>query len=229
MATRDDTVQAAHETARLGFSTVVEGIATGIVEVGAATPVVAPLCIALLKAKVVVDGARRNEEELKELLQWCNVITEQVIDKAKVSNTSTIDVSPLQTCVDKLNVVADRYHGQGCLSKLKQFRRDGDDIQRLRARIQAVVPIMGLAGVVDLLVRLPLYWIIYSLSIRTAPLSQPQQQTMVNGGSYRPSTFSEWSSFVFRSRFDVFSFRITADPNVEPHAFCAGPSATTTT
>lgn len=154
MATRGDAVQAAQETARLGISTVVEGVATGIIEIGAATPVVAPLCVALLKAKGIVDGASRNKEELAELCERCDLVTVQVIDKAKASNTSTIDVSPLQGCVDKLDEVAKRYHDQGCLARLAQFRRDGDDIQRLRARIEAVVPIMGLAGVVNIMDRL---------------------------------------------------------------------------
>eukprot|EP00903_Cladosiphon_okamuranus_P021654 g19908.t1 len=43
--------QAAQEAARLGISATIQGVATGIIEIGASTPVVAPLCIALLKAK----------------------------------------------------------------------------------------------------------------------------------------------------------------------------------
>lgn len=46
MATRGDASQAAREGGRLGVSSVVEGLATGIIEIGAATPVVAPLCVA---------------------------------------------------------------------------------------------------------------------------------------------------------------------------------------
>ncbi|CAM9091318.1 unnamed protein product, partial [Laminaria digitata] len=132
------------------ISTVVEGVATGIIESGAATPFVAPLCVALIKAKGIVDGASRNKEELAELCELCDLIAVQVIDKAKASNTSTIDVAPLQKCVDKLEEVAERYHDQGRLARMAQFRRDGDDIRRLRARIEAVVPIMGLAGVVNI-------------------------------------------------------------------------------
>lgn len=149
MATRGDAVQAAQETARLTISTVVESVATGIIEIGAATPVVAPLCVALLKAKENLDGVKRNKEELEELHERCKIITVQVIDKVKASNTSRIDVSHLQECVDKLEEVAQRYHDQGCLARLAQFRRDGDDIQRLHARIEAVIPIMGVVGVVN--------------------------------------------------------------------------------
>lgn len=46
---------------------MVDGVATGVVEIGAATPVVAPLCLALLKAKGVVDGTSRNRDALEEL------------------------------------------------------------------------------------------------------------------------------------------------------------------
>eukprot|EP00752_Nemacystus_decipiens_P017435 g15629.t1 len=147
MASRGTVVQAARETAKLG----VEGVAAGIIEIGAATPVVAPLCVALLKAKEVVDGASRNKEELEELLLICKIITEKVIYKAKASKTSTIDVKPLQECVDKLKVVAERYHDRGRVARLVHFHTDGDDIQRLRVRVRDIVPIMTLVLGVDIL------------------------------------------------------------------------------
>jgi len=58
MTTRDDAIQGG----RVMIWTTIKSIAEGAVEVGAATPVVAPLCIALLKVKEVVDGASRNGE-----------------------------------------------------------------------------------------------------------------------------------------------------------------------
>ena len=149
MATRGDAVQAAREGARVTALTVVELFAGGAIEIGASAPVVGPLCTALLKAKEVVDAASRNKEELAELQKSCEQFTAQVIDKAEASKTSTIDVKPLQECVDKLKEVAERYHDRGCLARFAQSRRDGDDIQRLRKRIEAVVPIMGLSGVVN--------------------------------------------------------------------------------
>eukprot|EP00903_Cladosiphon_okamuranus_P019673 g18082.t1 len=142
--------QATRKAAGFAASAVVEGVATGIIEIGAITPVVAPLCVALLKAKGVVDGASRNQEELKDLLERCDLITVQVIDKAKFSsNISTAYVSPLVECVAKLNEVAQRYNNKSRLAKLRRFRKDGEDIQKLRASIEAVVPIMGLAVVVN--------------------------------------------------------------------------------
>lgn len=144
---------ATREAARLAISTVVEVVATGTIEIGAATPVVAPLCVALLQAKSIVDGANRNKEELEELYTWCDLITVHVIDKAKTSNISTTNVAPLQKCVEKLEEVAKRYNSQRWYTRLVLFRKNDDDIQKLRARILGVVPIMGLAGVVDLLVR----------------------------------------------------------------------------
>ena len=130
--------------ARITVSTVVEGFATGIIEVGAATPAVAPLCVALLKAKVAVDGAVRNREELEELCARCEIITVRVIDKARALKTSAIDVTPLRECVDELKEVAERYHRRR-LTRLASFRRDGEDIERLRARVEAVPLVLGLA------------------------------------------------------------------------------------
>lgn len=191
MPTRDDAAQGS----RVVISAVIHSIADGALEIGAATPIVAPLCTALLKAKKVVDGASSNGEELAELHKSCDLITVQVIEKARALNTSAIDVSPLQECVDKLAVVSKRYHDQGRFAKLAQFRRDGDDIKRLRDRIGAVVPIMGLAGIVDLLVRQPSHLMTSrSLAWKTTS-SQPQQQTVVSkGGIFSVVVMSIWYS-----------------------------------
>lgn len=74
----------------------------------------------------------------------CEMITVHVIDKANAWRSSTIVVSPLKKCVDELEEVAERYDDQGRF--VKKFGRKYDDrIQKLRARIEAVVSIMGLA------------------------------------------------------------------------------------
>lgn len=136
------------ETAGVAISTVVQGIATGIIEIGAPTPVVAPLCKVLLEAKDMVDEASNNKQELQELYALCEVITVQVIVKAKASKTSRIVVAPLVEFVDKLKIVAKRYHSRRTFTRLMQSIRNGDDIQKLRTSIENIVPIMGLSGVV---------------------------------------------------------------------------------
>ena len=140
---------ATREGARLAISTIVISVANGVIDIGATAPVVAPLCVALLQVKDIVDGASRNKEELEGLRARCELITAHVIEKCVASKSSTINVSPLVKCIDKLEKVATRYHNQGRCSRVALFRRDGDDIQRLHARIEAVVPIMGLAGIVS--------------------------------------------------------------------------------
>lgn len=150
---------AAREMARFTLSTVIELVATGTLEIGAVTPVVAPLCVALLAAKGVVDEVDRSKQDLKELCTLCEVITAQIIEKAMASNTSIIDVRPLVECVDKLTRLAKRYQNQGRLARMVQFRRDGEDIRRLRGRIEALVPIMGLAGVVNNGEKLEQIWV----------------------------------------------------------------------
>ena len=150
LVTGDDAAQAARETARVGIATIVEGIATGLIEIGTVTPVVAPLCLALWKAKGIVDGVSRRKDELEELRTRCDMLTAQVINKCLASTTSTFDVRPLVKCVQKLEEVARRYHDQGIFARVAQFRRDGDDIRRLRDKLDAVVPIMTLRGVVNI-------------------------------------------------------------------------------
>lgn len=127
-------------------STVVEGVVSGIITVGAATPFVQTFCIALREAKGIVDEAKRNKEQLEKLHERCELITVQVINKAKASRISEIDLSPLEECVDDIKALVKRYDAQGCCARLVQFRRDGDDIQKLRESIEAVVPIMGLSA-----------------------------------------------------------------------------------
>lgn len=146
MATRDDVVQAAQETARFTASTVVEQVINGIITVGEATPFVHTFCVVLRNAKSIVDEAKRNKEELEKLRERCEMITVQVIHKARASRSSAIDFSPLEKCVDDIKALVKRYDEQGCCTRLVQFRRDGDDIQELRESIEAVIPIMGLVA-----------------------------------------------------------------------------------
>lgn len=143
-----DAVQAAREGARFTALTVLQSFAEGAIEIGASTPVVAPLCTALLKANKVADAADHNKEELEELRARCERITVQVIDKAKASK-SKIDVSPLQECVDKLEDLVTRYYKQGTVMKYVTSRIHGGDIQRLRTRIDDAVRDMGLERVLD--------------------------------------------------------------------------------
>lgn len=144
------TAQATREGARFTVLTVIESIASEAIEVGASTPVVAPLCTALLRAKDVVDAANQNKEDLEALHARCERITVQVIDKAEASKTSKIDVYPLQKCVVELKMVAEGYRRQRKATRMALFRKNGGDIQRLRTRIDATVRDMGLERVVDI-------------------------------------------------------------------------------
>lgn len=145
-----DAVQATREGTRFTVLTAVELIASEAIEVGASTPVVAPLCTTLLKVKGVVDGAKRNKEELEELCARCEMITVQVIQKANASRSSVIDVSLLQQRVEELKVVAERYNKQKYFIRVAKSRKDSDDIHSLRTSIDAVVRDMGLASTVSI-------------------------------------------------------------------------------
>lgn len=141
---------AARAAGKLAASTVFDSIVGGAIDIGAATPFVAPLCIALQKGKGMVDRASRNKQELNELLNWCWSITVQVINKIKALETSTIDVTLLLECVFELQAVAERRRGQGRCSSLMFSHRDGDDIQRLRTKIKGAERFMALAIGVEL-------------------------------------------------------------------------------
>ncbi|CAM9559508.1 unnamed protein product [Ectocarpus sp. 6 AP-2014] len=140
----------ASEGTRFTVLTAVELIASEAIEIGASTPVVAPLCTILLKVKGVVDGAKRNKEELEELCARCEMITVQVIQEANASRSSAIDVSLLQQRVEELKVVAERYNKQRYFVQVAKSRKNSDDIQSLRTRFDAVVRDMGLASTVSI-------------------------------------------------------------------------------
>lgn len=146
---RGDVGTVALETTKLGIETVAEGLATGIIEVGTATPLVAPLFIALKKAKEAVDKAVRREEELKDLHALCGIITGQVIDKCR-ANSSSIDVSPLRKCIEDLKALAELCSHKSTFRRKLRSLKHGDSIQNLRERINHLVPVMGLAAAVDI-------------------------------------------------------------------------------
>lgn len=194
MPTRADAVQATREGARFTALTVLKLFAEGAIEIGASAPVVAPLCTALLKVKDVVDAANHNKEELEELRARCDRITVQVIDKAKASKTSKIDVSPLQECVDELKMVAEGYRKQRKPTRMALFRKNGNDIQRLRTRIDTAVRDMGLERVVDngekldlILVRTPALEYAHSPLYLSCEFSRPLAKCVQEGtGSTTP-------------------------------------------
>ncbi|CAN0275763.1 unnamed protein product, partial [Scytosiphon promiscuus] len=150
MATRGHADEVAREAARSTISIVVGGLATGIIEVGEYTTAVAPLCAALLRAKGIVDKIKRNKEELEELRVQCEMITVHVINKAKASRGAICLLGPLKECVDELEKVANNYDKQGCCSRLIHFRRHGADMEKLRGKIDRVIPIMQLSAMVGL-------------------------------------------------------------------------------
>lgn len=149
MATRGDAVEATREGVRCTALIVLKLFAEGSIEIGASAPVVAPLCNALLQVKDVLDAANHNKEELEELRARCDRITVQVIDKAKASKASKIDVEPLRKCVSKLEDLVKRYHKQSKVVKVVTSRLHGGDIDRLRTRIDNAVRDMGLERVLD--------------------------------------------------------------------------------
>lgn len=156
------TIQAAQEAAE----NVID-VTTSILKIGEDMPLVGGLCTAVLNAKDMVDEASRNKEELDKLCARCRGITVQVVEKLRGTPSLNIDVSTLEGCVEELEKVAKRYGRKCWCTRLAQFRKDGEDIQDLRTRIDSAINDLTAAGVVEMnlalqqfgeiLVRLPTF------------------------------------------------------------------------
>ncbi|CAM9848556.1 unnamed protein product, partial [Sphacelaria rigidula] len=132
----EDVAASTMEAVALAAKTVVEGLATGIIEVGEATPIVAPLFVALKLAKEMFDGVKRHREQLEELHDQCTVITTHIIIRCN-AQSSKIDIAPLKKCVADLMRLATSYSVGGTFAKVVRYRRDKDRIDRLRRDIEA--------------------------------------------------------------------------------------------
>lgn len=142
----EDAEASTMEAVGLAAKTVAEGLAAGIIEVGEATPIVAPLFAALQAVKETFDGVKRHREQLEELHDHCTVITMHVIIRCNTPS-SKIDIAPLKKCVADLVELVTSYSTGGLLAKVGRYRRDKDRVDKLRRDIEALVPIMGLGGV----------------------------------------------------------------------------------
>lgn len=124
----------------------VEGLANGMIEVGEVTPIVVPLLVALKLARDTFDEVNRHRKQLEELHDQCMVITTHVFNRCD-AQSSNIDIAPLVKCVADLMVLATSYSVGATIAKAARYR-DDDRIDGLRRDIEALVPIMGLGGVV---------------------------------------------------------------------------------
>lgn len=132
------------EDITLGIAILAEFLASGAVDTCADIPFVSTLFTLLKAAKGEVDKAVRYQEDLEELQSICGLLTGQVIDNYH-DKSSSVGISDLKKCIKELNEVAE-YCGHD--RKIIRFIRAislGDRINRLRKRIDSLVPIVGLA------------------------------------------------------------------------------------
>lgn len=142
-----DVLGATMDGVRLATKTTVEGLATGTVELGEATPIVAPTLVSLKMVGEMLEDVRRNKERLEELHGRCVVITTYVIIRCNTGG-SKIDVTPLEDCVQALRGLAARVSVRGTFAGVAKYRPDKTVIEGLRDRIEGLVPAMELTGVV---------------------------------------------------------------------------------
>lgn len=145
-STAEDMSQSTMEAVTLAAKAAAEGVVSGVIDVGEATPVVAPVFVALKLVMELFDAVKRHKDQLEELHQRCAMITTYVIVRCNTSSCA-IDVTPLNECVEEIGVLASRYSVGGMFAKVGRYRRDRDRLGGLRSRIENLVSIMGLSGV----------------------------------------------------------------------------------
>lgn len=107
--------------------------------------VLQPVCAALGRMKDSWDEIQRNEDQLGELYELCEVITCFVVVKCD-GGRDNIDVTPLSDCVHDLEaLVADNSRQKMCA---KFCDPDSEAIEQLGKRIENLVPVMELAATV---------------------------------------------------------------------------------
>lgn len=133
------------EGMKLGVAAGLEALATGAINVGAATPFVAPLFVMLKQAKDLVDKAVRNKEDLDDLLNDFVFITEQVVDEYNATRNG-FNLTPLKEWIKERNEVSVECNRMRGVSNGFRLLKRGDQIETLRKRLSELVPIMSLAA-----------------------------------------------------------------------------------
>lgn len=134
------------EFMELGGGAVVEGLATGVIEAGAATPLVAPLMIMLNKVNGVVDKAVRHKEELEQLLKFCCVIMAQVIAKYNASR-EIVGITPLKQYIAELEELSEDCNRESGVGSELQILKRGDRIENLCRSLDTLGSITAAAKV----------------------------------------------------------------------------------
>lgn len=122
-------------------------LATGILDLGEHTPVIAPLCNALKRVKNYFEEKRRRWCRLMELHDRCTLLTTWVIIRYD-EESSRLPITPLRDCVDELEKLVIKY------AKLSAWRRwswsfDGKDVDELGRRVDGIVIAMHFAVTVN--------------------------------------------------------------------------------
>ncbi|CAM9693319.1 unnamed protein product, partial [Ectocarpus sp. 8 AP-2014] len=145
-STAENVSQSTMEAVTLAAKAAVEGVVSRVIDVGEATPIVAPVFVALKLVIELFDAVKRHKDQLEELHRRCAMITTYVIVRCN-TDSCAIDVTPLKECVEEIGVLASRYSVGGMFAQVGRYRRDRDRLDGLRSRIEKLLPIMGLSGV----------------------------------------------------------------------------------
>lgn len=118
-------------------------LATGVLEVGKHTPMIAPLCNGLERIKGHWDENCRRRGRLLELHDRCRVLTMWVIIRYD-EGALQLPITPLCECVESLRTLVIKYSRLSTRGKLF-WNYDGKDIDQLGRRLDSLVTDMNFA------------------------------------------------------------------------------------
>lgn len=122
-------------------------LATGVLDVGKHTPVIAPLCSALERISNHFKEQNRRRGRLMELHDRCTLLTTWVIIRYG-NDTSRPPITPLRDCVHDLEKLVFGYRKLGTW-RVKLWNFNGKDVDQLGRRLDSLVADMHFAVTVD--------------------------------------------------------------------------------
>lgn len=143
---RNTTSRALLEAAGIAVKTGLEGLESGVITVGKATPFLSPIFVGLEEIKTTWNLVQYRKDCLMELHDRCTTLTTWVIVRCE-RDSSSINVTPLQNCVDELNELVKECSQLGTWKKTIKLVAD-NKIEHLGRRIDALVNDMGLYATV---------------------------------------------------------------------------------
>lgn len=135
-------------TTRALVDAFISGVSEGALDVGSATPFVGPIFVVLKEVYNLVGTARSNKDDLLELANLCRNISVDIIDVYMRDSTTAapIGLGNLRGLVEEVRTLAKNYNGTKFWIRLFSAHKDKSEFESLRARINELIPMLGLSA-----------------------------------------------------------------------------------